>query len=80
MFKENNLAASQKIPYADDSLLTLADILYGKEKILPVSRSYFYNCVAEGMIPPPLKFGRKSMWKYGDIRAFIRSRSPIETI
>jgi predicted DNA-binding transcriptional regulator AlpA len=61
------------LPYYDDSLLTLKDIIAGEERILPVSKSFFYNCVADGRIPEPIKLGKKSVWRYGDIRRFVNS-------
>ena len=40
--------------------------------ILPISRSSFFDYVARGIIPKPIKLGpRTSCWRRSDILAFI---------
>lgn len=46
--------------------------LIGDGGLLPISRSTFYNWVAAGKIPPPIKLSdRVSVWRKSEILAFI---------
>jgi predicted DNA-binding transcriptional regulator AlpA len=65
------------IIYPDDCLLSLEDIIGkrgGKIKaLIPVSKSSFFQGVATGRYPKPLKLGRRSFWRYSEIRTLIQS-------
>lgn len=41
--------------------------------IVPVSRSTWWQWVAEGKAPPPVKIGRCTFWRERDVRAFVES-------
>jgi prophage regulatory protein len=63
--------------YPEDCLLSLEDIIGkrgGKIKaLIPVSKSSFFQGVATGLYPKPVKLGRRSFWRHGEIRKLIRS-------
>ena len=40
-------------------------------KLIPISKSCFWNKVASGDFPAPIKFGRCSFWKSADIKQII---------
>jgi hypothetical protein len=45
----------------------------GRPGIIPVSRSTWWEWVASGRAPQPVKIGRCTFWRESDIRAFVAS-------
>jgi|YelNatPaOPRAMG01_1025707.scaffolds.fasta_scaffold10875_8 predicted DNA-binding transcriptional regulator AlpA len=43
----------------------------GRPGILPLGKSALYELIAKGVIPRPIKIGRRSVWRESDIRAAI---------
>lgn len=42
--------------------------------VIPISRSSWWSWVKDGKAPAPVKLGpRTTVWKAGDIRAFVES-------
>lgn len=61
----------------NESLLRLPQVL----KIIPISKSAWWQGCKDGRYPKPIKLGpRTTVWKASDISAFMRqlSRSPIQ--
>ena len=61
----------------NESLLRLAQVL----KIIPISKSAWWQGCKDGRYPKPVKLGpRTTVWKASDISAFMRqlSRSPVQ--
>jgi prophage regulatory protein len=54
-------------PKDDEALVRLPQVL----SVLPVGRTFFQNGVKEGRFPKPIKLGRNSLWRAGDIRALL---------
>lgn len=60
-----------------DRLLRLTQIIGDKKKgiepIIPISRTSFYNGVADGIYPRPVKLsgGRTSAWRESEIMAVV---------
>jgi len=52
------------------SLVRLPQIL----KVLPVSKSTFWNLIARGDFPKPLKIGRSSFWTDEQLHSYIKSK------
>ncbi|MGA1846665.1 helix-turn-helix transcriptional regulator [Deferribacter abyssi] len=52
-----------------DRLLRLSEVL----KMIPVSKSTWYEGIKRGIFPPPVKFGRSSFWKLSDILKLIEN-------
>ncbi|KAA0259079.1 AlpA family phage regulatory protein [Deferribacter autotrophicus] len=50
-----------------EKLLKLSEVL----KIIPVSKSTWYEGIKKGVFPPPIKLGRSSFWKSSDILKLI---------
>ncbi len=51
-----------------DRLLRLSEVL----KLIPVSRSSWYQGIKDGKYPPPIKLGpRTSAWRESDIMALM---------
>lgn len=50
-------------------LLRLPDVL----RLIPVSRSTWWNWVASGLAPAPVRLGRTTAWKLKDLHDFIDS-------
>ncbi len=60
-----------------ESLLRLPQVL----KIIPISKSAWWQGCKDGRYPKPIKLGpRTTVWKASDISAFMRqlSRSPVQ--
>jgi len=38
-----------------------------KRAILPIAASTWWKCVGAGTFPPPVKFGRASLWELTDV-------------
>lgn len=36
-----------------------------------IGTTKFYNDIKSGMIPPPVKFGRVSLWRVSDVKALL---------
>ena len=53
----------------------VADPKRGTSGVIPVSRALWYSWIASGHAPKPVKFGKASVWRAEDIRAFIQSCS-----
>jgi prophage regulatory protein len=51
----------------EDRLLKIDDCL----KIIPIARSTWWQKVAEGQLPQPVKVGSSTMWRHSDLMAFI---------
>lgn len=51
-----------------ERLVTMADIrtLSGG-----LSHTYIYKQVKNGALPPPIKIGRSSRWKYADVKNWL---------
>lgn len=51
-------------------LMTMADIrtLSGG-----LSHTYIYKQVKNGALPPPIKIGRSSRWKYADVKNWLET-------
>lgn len=51
-----------------ERLVTMADIrtLSGG-----LSHTYIYKQVKNGALPPPIKIGRSSRWKYADVKSWL---------
>lgn len=61
----------------NESLLRLPQVL----KIIPISKSAWWQGCQDGRYPKPIKLGpRTTVWKASDISAFMRqlSRSPVQ--
>lgn len=61
----------------NESLLRLPQVL----KIIPISKSAWWQGCKDGRYPKPIKLGpRTTVWKASDISAFMRqlSRSPAQ--
>ncbi|WP_077071201.1 helix-turn-helix transcriptional regulator [Mailhella massiliensis] len=61
----------------NESLLRLPQVL----KIIPISKSAWWQGCKDGRYPQPIKLGpRTTVWKASDISAFMRqlSRSPVQ--
>ena len=61
----------------NESLLHLPQVL----KIIPISKSAWWQGCKDGRYPKPIKLGpRTTVWKASDISAFMRqlSRSPVQ--
>lgn len=61
----------------NESLLRLPQVL----KIIPISKSAWWQGCKNGRYPKPIKLGpRTTVWKASDISAFMRelSRSPVQ--
>ena len=61
----------------NESLLRLPQVL----KIIPISKSAWWQGCKDGRYPEPIKLGpRTTVWKASDISAFMRqlSRSPVQ--
>jgi prophage regulatory protein len=43
-------------------------------KVLPVSKSTFWNLIARGDFPKPLKIGRSSFWTDEQLHSYINSK------
>jgi predicted DNA-binding transcriptional regulator AlpA len=41
------------------------------QELMPACKASIYNWVKRGILPPPIKIGRASYWKYSDIIAVI---------
>ena len=52
-----------------DELLTPEDLL----KLFKVSRKTIDNWVADGVLPKPIKMGRRIFWKRSEIDAYLES-------
>jgi prophage regulatory protein len=50
-----------------NSLLRLKQI----QEIWPMCKATVYNLIKRGILPPPLKVGKSSYWRYSDIIAVI---------
>ena len=55
-----------------DSLLRLAQIIGGDYPLIGVGRTRFFELVAEGKLPPPIKVGRATFWRAGDLIDALR--------
>jgi len=44
-------------------------------QIIPMSRTKWYEGIKRGVFPPPIKFGRSSLWKREDIEMLIETLS-----
>ena len=53
------------------TLVRLPQIL----KILPISKSKFWQLVKSGEFPKPIKIGRSSFWTMEQVQIFIRERT-----
>ena len=61
----------------NESLLRLPQVL----KIIPISKSAWWQGCKDGRYPKPIKLGpRTTVWKASDISAFMQqlSRSPVQ--
>lgn len=61
----------------NESLLRLPQVL----KIIPISKSAWWQGCKDGRYPKPIKLGpRTTVWKASDISAFMRqlSRNPVQ--
>ncbi len=61
----------------NESLLRLPQVL----KIIPISKSAWWQGCKDGRYPKPIKLGpRTTVWKASDISAFMRelSRGPVQ--
>ena len=56
-----------------DARLRLADILGlgGRQPLLGIKRTKFYDLISEGKLPRPQKIGKASVWRIGDLLAAI---------
>lgn len=41
---------------------------------LGVRHAYHYKLIADGLFPPPIKIGRKSVWPSNETQAIVRAR------
>ncbi len=46
---------------------------------LGFSKATFYRCVANGIFPAPIKWGRASLWRAEDIRNILENFEDIAT-
>ena len=53
------------------TLVRLPQIL----KILPISKSKFWQLVKSGEFPKPIKIGRSSFWTIEQVQIFIREKT-----
>ena len=44
-------------------------------RLLGMSKSFFHQLVAEGVLPPPLKYGRKSLWSRKMLEASVDAKA-----
>ena len=69
----NNETQPSPITLPEIGFVRLAQIV-GKNGIIPVSRSSWWNGVKSGKYPKPVKLGEKTtVWRVEDIRALIAS-------
>lgn len=43
-----------------------------------LSHTYIYKQVKAGALPPPVKIGRSSRWRYADVMTWLSSFKPAE--
>lgn len=43
----------------------------GQPGLLPIKNTHFYTLIARGDFPPPLKIGRRSVWRAEDVALAI---------
>jgi predicted DNA-binding transcriptional regulator AlpA len=62
-------AAHEAVDTAHPSkrLLPLAEVL----RRIPLSRSYWYECIASGEAPAPVKIGKRSLWLESEIGQWV---------
>lgn len=54
-----------------DRLLRIEEIITGKSRLIPLSRTAFYAAINRGELPKPKKIGRTSVWPESELRAAI---------
>lgn len=66
-------AVPQAVSAQPDALLNLGQILGSTHRpgLLGIGRSKFYELIQLGMIPQPIKIGRRSLWRQSEIHLFI---------
>lgn len=66
-------AVPQAVSAQPDALLNLGQILGSAHRpgLLGIGRSKFYELVQLGMIPQPIKIGRRSLWRQSEIQLLI---------
>ena len=55
------------LPFPETGLVRLPQVLTA----LPISKSGWYEGIADGKYPRPIKLGRISLWRAEDIHALI---------
>jgi len=62
---------------APDTLLRLPQVIGDRKRgvpaLVPVSRSTWWQWVAEGKAPAPVRHGRCTFWRSSDLAEFIAS-------
>ena len=47
------------------------DQIVGRDGILGIGKTKFYEAISDGLIPPPVKFGTASLWDAAAIKAVV---------
>ena len=47
------------------------DQIVGRDGILGIGKTKFYEAISDGLIPPPVKFGTASLWDAAAIEAVV---------
>lgn len=55
----------------DDALLR-ADEVHRPRGPYPGGRSCWWQAVRSGDAPQPIRYGRMTVWRWGDVRAYLR--------
>ncbi len=42
------------------------------QKFFPVSKTQIYNLISKGVFPAPVKLGKTSFWRSGDVLEYVR--------
>ena len=70
--KENNMNHQNSMQPNSQKLYRINQVL----EVIPVSKTTWWNGVRDGRFPKPIRNGRMTFWKSGDIDSFIDAPNP----
>lgn len=61
-------SSTPPLPLEIPHLLRLRQV----QTFLPVSKTQIYNLISKGVFPAPVKMGKTSFWRSGDVLEYVR--------